>query len=603
MTMRISGLASGMDIDSMVSNLMKAEKMPQTKLKQQKDKLTFQTELYREINVKMASLRDAVNGIKYNANFAANKVSSSTTDISATASSSASAVSHFIKVNSLATAESRVSADTVSNVGLTGAALGATTVIEDGKNKFNISVDGISRTITLDNGSYSRDELQAMVQSKINAAYGANRLNVSLNGNSFDFVPVGTTDFKPQVVVNDAAGNTGLSAIGLTNNQSFKLNLGVKLSTIGNLKEPLSVPAAGGSFTINGVKIDYSSDDTMQSIINRVNSSSANVTMSYDPTADKFSLMNKTTGADAHITLSDDTGKGNFLDATGLLNGQVNLGTDASVEIDGITSQRATNAFTLDGVSYTLNNVNKTGVTVNIQKDNATIVGNIKKMVDAYNDMIDLVNRRLSEQKSKGYDPLTTDQKSDMSDSDIELWNTEAKKGLIHNDNTLKKVKSSLRELFIKDVSGVADRFNSLYDIGITTVPYVQGQEQDAGKLTIDETKLNNAITQDPNAVISLFTQTSDDNDNSNEGIAVSMYEKTNSLLSELTKKAGREGGSMTDRTITLGSQMYNLQLKIDDWDTKLSKMEDNYYKRFSAMEKAVSNGNSQLSWLQKQFG
>ncbi|WP_458411867.1 flagellar hook-associated protein 2 [Schinkia sp. CFF1] len=48
--MRISGLASGMDIDSIVKQLMTAERMPLDKLEQKKQKLEWQRDDYREIN-------------------------------------------------------------------------------------------------------------------------------------------------------------------------------------------------------------------------------------------------------------------------------------------------------------------------------------------------------------------------------------------------------------------------------------------------------------------------------------------------------------------------------------------------------------------------
>ncbi|MED4979139.1 flagellar hook-associated protein 2 [Geobacillus stearothermophilus] len=49
-TLRISGLASGMDIDKIVSDLMKAERMPLDKLKQKKQLLEWQRDDYREMN-------------------------------------------------------------------------------------------------------------------------------------------------------------------------------------------------------------------------------------------------------------------------------------------------------------------------------------------------------------------------------------------------------------------------------------------------------------------------------------------------------------------------------------------------------------------------
>src|SRR5690606_37810353 len=55
-TMRIGGLASGMDIDSIVEKLMVAERMPMDKLEQQKQIYEWQRDAYRDVNKKMTTL-------------------------------------------------------------------------------------------------------------------------------------------------------------------------------------------------------------------------------------------------------------------------------------------------------------------------------------------------------------------------------------------------------------------------------------------------------------------------------------------------------------------------------------------------------------------
>ncbi len=57
-TLRISGLASGMDIDKIVSDLMKAERMPLDKLKQKKQLLEWQRDDYRAMNTLLQGLDD-----------------------------------------------------------------------------------------------------------------------------------------------------------------------------------------------------------------------------------------------------------------------------------------------------------------------------------------------------------------------------------------------------------------------------------------------------------------------------------------------------------------------------------------------------------------
>ena len=57
MVNRVTGLNSGMDIESLVTKLMKAENAPVDKLKQKKTTLSWTSDLYRKINTKLSSLQ------------------------------------------------------------------------------------------------------------------------------------------------------------------------------------------------------------------------------------------------------------------------------------------------------------------------------------------------------------------------------------------------------------------------------------------------------------------------------------------------------------------------------------------------------------------
>ncbi|MCR2822386.1 flagellar filament capping protein FliD [Lederbergia panacisoli] len=108
--MRIAGLASGMDIESMVKDLMRAERMPLDKLKQKKQFLEWQRDDYRALNTKMLSFRDKLANLKLTPNYRARTVTSSNdTYVSATVTSGASQASYSIsKVEQLASAAVRV---------------------------------------------------------------------------------------------------------------------------------------------------------------------------------------------------------------------------------------------------------------------------------------------------------------------------------------------------------------------------------------------------------------------------------------------------------------------------------------------------------------
>ncbi|MEC1876181.1 MULTISPECIES: flagellar hook-associated protein 2 [Bacillus] len=107
MVTRITGLASGMDIDDIVSKLMQTERAPLDKLKQKKQTLEWQRDSYREVNTKIKELQDYMsnNKLTYPSTFQSKTVTSSNESVlTATGSVSAANSSSTVEVASLATA-------------------------------------------------------------------------------------------------------------------------------------------------------------------------------------------------------------------------------------------------------------------------------------------------------------------------------------------------------------------------------------------------------------------------------------------------------------------------------------------------------------------
>lgn len=107
MVTRITGLASGMDIDDIVSKLMQTERAPLNKLTQKKQTLEWQRDSYREVNSKIKEFQDYMsnNKLTYPSTFQSKTVTSSNESVlTATGTASAANSSSTIEVASLATA-------------------------------------------------------------------------------------------------------------------------------------------------------------------------------------------------------------------------------------------------------------------------------------------------------------------------------------------------------------------------------------------------------------------------------------------------------------------------------------------------------------------
>ncbi|MDM5246507.1 flagellar filament capping protein FliD [Lysinibacillus sp. G4S2] len=238
-------------------------------------------------------------------------------------------------------------------------------------------------------------------------------------------------------------------------------------------------------------------------------------------------------------------------------------------------------------------------VTMTSSTDVDEMMNKIKEFVTTYNGLVKEMNDQTKETKYRDYLPLTDEQKKEMSENEIKLWEEKAKSGLLRSDSILRSGLSSMRGLIYESNPAVGNsEYNTLYKIGITT----SKSYNDGGTLAIDEDKLRNALKDDPDAVTALFTNRG----NQKETVVVDGVEKTvdtrgflqklqgsmNSFMQDIEKKAGR--ATSTAQEYTIGKNLVDMDKRIDTWKDKLEKIEARYWKQFSAMEKAINKANSQ---------
>lgn len=121
MVTRITGLASGIDIDQWVKDLVKAERTRVDKWYQKKQILEWQREEYRNINTKLLALRNATFDLKLQGSFQAKTATSSDTGVlTATAGGSAVAGTYTLKVHSPASGVYKSSTDALPDEQGTG---------------------------------------------------------------------------------------------------------------------------------------------------------------------------------------------------------------------------------------------------------------------------------------------------------------------------------------------------------------------------------------------------------------------------------------------------------------------------------------------------
>ena len=381
--------------------------------------------------------------------------------------------------------------------------------------------------------------------------------------------------------------STTLTDLGFTEGQSDKVTYGAPLKDLS-----LATPLTEGSYIvkINNVNFNFKNTDTLSSIMERINSSTAGVTMSYSSITDRFTMTADNSGSGENVAISEISG--NLMTALGLTataSADVDYGVNAILSVNGQPIIRSSNTFEVDGAKVTLKNESASPITLTMTDDATSLTDTIKKFVEDYNSMMSLINGLIKEEIDSDYAPLTDAQKKEMTEDEITSWEKKAKSGVLRADNLLRSISSK----FQSSVTGLSVNGTSLFSIGISSAGYTEN-----GKLKIDETKLKTALETKSSEIRELFT--------SEKGLGNSL----NNLILSATKTSGVKGSRGTlvdlagvDNTTSntensIFDQIKKTNKNIKTLQTRLTAEESRLWKRFTAMETAINSLNSQGSIL-----
>lgn len=635
--LRLTGMASGLDTESMIKQMMRAEQYKVDKVKQEKQLLQWKRDDYRNMTNILKGFSDSyfdvlssVNMRSQNSYKAFSVNSSNSTVTTATADANAVAGTHEIAVTQLAKAASAIGTDTVSSA-LQGTAMDSVDLINISGKDFNINLNGITKNIKITGSFATTAELKSYIQTEVDNAFGAGKIVV---GNDVDKLNFSSSDSK---IILISGTEDALLSLDIASGSTNRLNLSSKLNAI-------NMPTATTGlvkFKINGVSFEFdSATKSMKDVISEVNSSAAGVTLSYSEATDKFTLTSKVKGAGNAIVIEQNASEGDFFGANSKLGIKVDTvsnGQDAKLIYDDTAITRNDNNFTLDGVKYNLltesdfdvvvdpafpddrtkDTVVYKTTSISIDQDVDQVFDNILSFVDKYNELIGKITTEIGEDRDRDYKPLTDEEREGMSEVDIKSWEAKASSGMLRNDSILSGILNDMRSAIYSSIDGVS---GGVYSIGIkTSIDYKQ-----QGKLIVDEAKLKDAIKNKPDLVANIFSKESDikysaklDLTDKNErykesGIANRLYDIIQANITTMTNSKGQKGlliekagysEDYFDITSYVSKQIKDKDTQIDTLIEKLYDKEDSYYRKFAAMEKALSQMNSQSSWMTQQFG
>ena len=630
-TLRLTGMASGLDTESIVKGLMTASNTKLQTVQKQKTKLEWKQTAYKDILSKLSSFQT-----KY---FGTSATSSSSTILGSSLTKlGASYSSPYVSISTGAnsSAGSMYISDIVSLAssaklsGNTGVSANPTIEVDTGNldelagKSVSFTLNGVRKTITFSDKTYSsisvvRDELNAQLQS----VFGFGKITVTGMGDSISLA-ASNSQLSMSVPADTAQDPSGVLNFG--SYTSNRLSLTTAVSDAGFSSNVVGQDDTV-AFQINGKAFSFAATSSMNDITKAVNASDAGVKMSYSTLTDSFTLTATETGATSSISFEDTSGS---MMSSLFGGGTLTAGTDAEIrlslngstdEADMITLKRSTNVFDVDGTQISLlgkaSGDAQEGIGVTLAYDSEAISKKITDFVNDYNELLKTLTGKLSEEIYKDYQPLTDDEKEALSDDEVKLWEEKAKSGLLRGDSNLSSIVSELRtsmNSIIKSMAGETGSSMMLSDMGISTGVY-----SEKGQIHIDVEKLKAAIESDAQKVLSAFTQKS--------SISYSAYSTTeqqsqrfsesgvlwriSDILSKNLATVGRKGALITlvgSPNSTLKNSDYakrisNMEEKIELMKEKLVDEEDRYWSRFTAMEEALSNLQSQSGWISSMLG
>jgi flagellar hook-associated protein 2 len=625
-TSSVSGLASGIDWTDIISQLMEIKRRPITRLEAQKSDYQSKVSVWQSINTSLLAFMTEADSLKTATNFLLKTATSSDEDIlTATASSSAIAGTHTVKVNRLAQ-NHKLAAQGWDDTDTTGVYSGG------GSGTFTYSVgSGSPVSITVDSNTTLADFKDA-----INAAGGGltasilndgtptspyrlvltadqpgeqNDITISDNDTDLNF---STNSIEDAYADPDNQWGGSVDSSGTYTGTMNKTYL-VEITTGGPRQQAMFKVSEDGGFT-------WGSDDFF----------------SADNKVEIYDDLNSTAqGAEIKFTGSGTFAVGDRF-TIDVFNPTLEAAQDASIVVDNISMTKDTNTITdvIEGVTLNLLSADSSEtVTVTVSNDTGGGKTAITDFVDAYNSAITLIDQQFQ------YDRSTDTA------------------GTLMGDVTLRSIQQQLRSIISTSITGLTGDYVVLSQIGIRT-----GTD---GLLSIDDTELDQALADDFVGVSKIFV--SDGRTTDGRFLYLSYSDKTQAGTYDIRIQSGdlqfgldgtwydavkdgdtytgpagspmegltiqtqeTQNGSYGTVTLTLGVgaqlsreldfltdpytgsihyQERGLQNIIDDIDDRILDMEDRmdiiegrYMRQFAALEALLGQMQVQSDWLSNQI-
>lgn len=397
-----------------------------------------------------------------------------------------------------------------------------------------------------------------------------------------------------------------LAATAYLTGDEIKMNNGSdKVTSTTKLSELKGVSISGNDelkVTVGGTesKLKVSADTTIADVTKWLNEAGLNA--SFDEKNQRFFVSAKESGSAGDFKIENGSGdllKSLGLDTAQLGNGAKMDGTDAKIILNGAVFTSSSNTFEINGLTITATAKTANPITITTDDDTQGIYDMVKNFFKEYNAVINEMDSLYNADSSKGYEPLTDDEKEAMSEKEIEKWEEKIKSSILRKDSTLSTVASAMKQIMLQGVEMSDGSRMYLSEFGINTLGYFNAAENERNAYHIDgdtddssvsanADKLKTAIANNPEQVTEFFMQLSRD-----------LYEK----LGDLMKGTEYSSAFTLYDDKAMKSEYDGYKDKIAKQEKLIAAYEDRYYKQFTRMETAMAKLQSKESALSGLFG
>lgn len=659
MTIRLGGLVSGIDTESIITAALKPIQERIDRQTQLAEVVQYKKQEYMSFNTKLLALRTKAMDLKLESTFTSKKATSSDeTVLTAKASTDSKNGTYDIKVNSLAT---RVAVNSTAALGSSGDSTSIAT-------QFNLDEDavvcftlkGSEGEVTLRSaaGDFSMDDIISGINDAaigVTAWYDEGTDRVYMNSSNYgtdatlsvkqDGIEGTTQGFLSDILkldfdytsLNYPTGSP--TSRQIANTEAIATTNPASSTTLASFYGTDETVPTTVYFTLQGSlgSQEYSlgTTTTLSGLVSAINTDTATtgITAAYDESTGQFTLTGAegATAGSALVAIREDYTSSD--ERLGFLGDKLKLamdtvtGSGAEIEYNGTTLTMDSNDFELNDINYSLLNTSGGDVVhVTVASDIDKAVEKITTFVEAYNECVEYCYTELNESKYKDtsdeyaeFLPLTDEQRDAMTDDEIELWDAKWQQGQMANESLLRSIYNSLRtttsdmlrdkgtssNIASDDVLVSSVQYKSLAAIGITTPEYEKGSA-DSCKLQIDEDALRTALETDAEAVNNLFTmtQTVTVDESSTEydvGIGLKLYDVIDTSITQIGTKAG--WANSTYDTSYMQKELYRYAEKINDLQDYYDDQEETLWNRYADLETAIAQLQAQAASFASKMG